>query len=240
MSRPTFYYFAFICLLFTSYAFANTFSSFGNEFLGLKIQRREEGSGDSKSETTQNKSEKETPAKKPKQDTAQNNIYSAQKTWCNDNSNFCTNICLNITAGSPRTKTCNYKTLEWNCVCGNGTSPDPKSKNNSFISYSTVFTFPISYYKCTDEVNKCQKKCSPGDNVCAASCANQRTCTAVNDPNVGKVNTISIEDDTSAEKKKNEVSASNLDYLFNSGSLVSSNFLTVFFLASFSIVSFVF
>ncbi|PVU89165.1 hypothetical protein BB561_005509 [Smittium simulii] len=64
---------------------------------------------------------------KSNKDETDKNLLNAQKTWCNDNANFCNNICLNITAGSPSDKRCNYKTLAFNCICGNGTIPDQKS-----------------------------------------------------------------------------------------------------------------
>ncbi|KAJ2710160.1 hypothetical protein H4R19_003888, partial [Coemansia spiralis] len=40
-------------------------------------------------------------------------------TWCNDNTNFCQNVCLNKTWGSPINDGCDADTLNWHCTCGN-------------------------------------------------------------------------------------------------------------------------
>ncbi|PVU99290.1 hypothetical protein BB559_000848 [Furculomyces boomerangus] len=145
--------------------------------------------------------------KKPtKKDDEQSMLDGVKKTWCNDNANFCTNVCLNITAGMPVKKSCNYKSLEWSCVCGNGTVPDLR-----------IFTFPVDYYKCTAEVSECQKQCGSGNSACTVTCSNSKNCTAPNDPYAGQIAKdvdpkVFGSNDTSTKKDNGFV---NHDYLFN-------------------------
>ncbi|KAJ1727837.1 hypothetical protein LPJ61_004365, partial [Coemansia biformis] len=58
-------------------------------------------------------------------------------TWCNDNTNFCKNVCLNKTWGMPINDECDADNLSWHCTCGNGRNPDPD-----------VYTFPVMLYMC--------------------------------------------------------------------------------------------
>ncbi|KAJ2845322.1 hypothetical protein GGI22_006596 [Coemansia erecta] len=96
-------------------------------------------------------------------------------TVCNDNSNFCNNVCLNKTWGSPLNSDCEASDLNWHCTCGNGKNPDPD-----------VYTFPVMHFTCQMEVGQCQNNCAIGDIRCTQECQSDRNCTAPNDPNAGK------------------------------------------------------
>ncbi|KAJ2159218.1 hypothetical protein GGF46_003188 [Coemansia sp. RSA 552] len=96
-------------------------------------------------------------------------------TWCNDNTNFCQNICLNKTWGAAINDKCEATDLEWHCTCGNGKNPD-----------ADVYTFPVMHYQCQYEVRQCQNNCATGDIRCTQECQSDRNCTAANDPNAGK------------------------------------------------------
>ncbi|KAJ1999970.1 hypothetical protein GGI04_002960 [Coemansia thaxteri] len=96
-------------------------------------------------------------------------------TWCNDNSNFCNNVCLNMTWGAPINDGCDASSLQWHCTCGNGKNPDPD-----------VYTFPVMHYQCQYEVYQCQNNCATGDIRCTQECQGDRNCTAPKDPNAGK------------------------------------------------------
>ncbi|KAJ2720022.1 hypothetical protein GGI07_004860 [Coemansia sp. Benny D115] len=96
-------------------------------------------------------------------------------TWCNDNTNFCDNVCLNKTWGAPINDGCEASNLQWHCTCGNGKNPDPD-----------VYTFPVMHYQCQYEVYQCQNNCATGDIRCTQECQGDRNCTAPKDPNFGK------------------------------------------------------
>ncbi|KAJ1835763.1 hypothetical protein LPJ63_000827 [Coemansia sp. RSA 2711] len=107
-------------------------------------------------------------------------------TWCNDNTNFCNNVCLNMTWGSPINDGCEASDLSWHCTCGNGKNPDPDT-----------YTFPVMHYQCQYEVHQCQNNCATGDIRCTQECQGDRNCTAPNDPNLGKT-AVSESDDATA------------------------------------------
>ncbi|KAJ2778957.1 hypothetical protein H4R18_004291 [Coemansia javaensis] len=96
-------------------------------------------------------------------------------TWCNDNTNFCQNVCLNKTWGAPINDQCDADSLSWHCTCGNGKNPDPDT-----------YTFPVMLYECQYEIYQCQTNCATGDIRCTQECQGDRNCTAPNDPNNGK------------------------------------------------------
>ncbi|ORX63647.1 hypothetical protein DL89DRAFT_206016, partial [Linderina pennispora] len=90
-----------------------------------------------------------------------------KSTWCNDNTNFCNNVCLNMTWGAPINDGCEASNLQWHCTCGNGKNPDPD-----------IYTFPVMHYTCQHEVQQCQDHCSTGDIRCTQECQGDRNCTA--------------------------------------------------------------
>ncbi|PVU89166.1 hypothetical protein BB561_005508, partial [Smittium simulii] len=86
------------------------------------------------------------------------------------------------------------------------------------------FTFPITYYKCTKDVEICKNQCG-SDSACSLRCSNSKNCTAVNDPNAGKIGeeldlSQNNKDSTDSTKTSSYV---NRDYLFSSSTLLSSN-----------------
>ncbi|KAJ2774846.1 hypothetical protein IWQ57_000646 [Coemansia nantahalensis] len=107
-------------------------------------------------------------------------------TWCNDNTNFCQNVCLNKTWGAPINDGCDADSLNWHCTCGNGKNPDPD-----------VYTFPVMLYECQYDVYQCQTNCATGDIRCTQECQSDRNCTAPNDPNNGKTAAPEPDDATS-------------------------------------------
>lgn len=96
-------------------------------------------------------------------------------TWCDDNTNFCQNVCLNKTWGAPINDHCDPSSLNWHCTCGNGKNPSPD-----------IYTFPVMHYVCQHEVYQCQNSCATGDLRCTQECQSDKNCTAPNDPNAGK------------------------------------------------------
>ncbi|KAJ1987651.1 hypothetical protein H4R33_002779 [Dimargaris cristalligena] len=112
---------------------------------------------------------------------------AVKKSWCNQNNQFCTNVCLNMTS-SAKTATCDYKSLTYECLCKNNQQPD-----------SNTYTFPVVYYSCIQSVQDCQQKtCKNGDTICQQNC--QKDCSAINDPFAGNVTQevpTTIDEDTS-------------------------------------------
>ncbi|KAJ2823270.1 hypothetical protein IWW50_003852 [Coemansia erecta] len=108
-----------------------------------------------------------------------------KNTWCNDNTNFCNNVCLNMTWGAPINDGCDASNLQWHCTCGNGKNPDPDT-----------YTFPVMHYQCQYEVHQCQNNCATGDIRCTQECQGDRNCTAPNDPNNGKTTLPETDDAT--------------------------------------------
>ncbi|KAJ1929568.1 hypothetical protein IWQ60_001055 [Tieghemiomyces parasiticus] len=129
--------------------------------------------GQSTTEATHaNKPTATTASKKP----AATSVSTAVKqTWCNENNQFCKNVCLNMTS-SAATVNCDTGSLTYACTCKNGKSPDPNT-----------YTFPVDYYKCTTSVQSCQSACKNGDAICQQNC--QKDCSAINDPFAGNVTT---------------------------------------------------
>ncbi|KAJ2665623.1 hypothetical protein IWW48_000074 [Coemansia sp. RSA 1200] len=130
-------------------------------------------------------------------------------TVCNDNSNFCNNVCLNVTWGSPLNSDCDASDLNWHCTCGNGKNPDPD-----------VYTFPVMHFECQQEVQQCQANCATGDIRCTQECQSDRNCTAPNDPNAGK--TASPESDAAATDGLDSVEPTDPVNFFSAASYVSA------------------
>ncbi|KAI9504716.1 hypothetical protein GGI25_002923 [Coemansia spiralis] len=130
-------------------------------------------------------------------------------TLCNDNSNFCNNVCLNMTWGEPLNSGCEATDLQWHCTCGNGKNPDPD-----------IYTFPVMHFQCQQEVKQCQDNCATGDTYCTQMCQEGRNCTAPNDPNAGK--TAEPETDVATDGLDSDNGNSNPINFFSSASFIST------------------
>ncbi|KAJ1856080.1 hypothetical protein IW147_004429 [Coemansia sp. RSA 720] len=133
-----------------------------------------------------------------------------KNTWCNDNTNFCQNVCLNLTWGSPINDGCEPSSLQWHCTCGNGKNPDPDT-----------FTFPVMHYQCQYEVHQCQVNCATGDIRCTQECQGDRNCTAPNDPNNGKT-TVPETDDATDGLDSSDGAATDPVNFFSAASVLST------------------
>ncbi|KAJ2783458.1 hypothetical protein GGI15_002585 [Coemansia interrupta] len=132
-------------------------------------------------------------------------------TWCNDNTNFCDNVCLNKTWGAPINDACEASDLQWHCTCGNGKNPDPD-----------VYTFPVMHYQCQYEVYQCQNNCATGDIRCTQECQGDRNCTAPKDPNFGKTALPETDDGESGLDTQDAGSNDPVNFFSDASSMIST------------------
>ncbi|KAJ5936172.1 hypothetical protein N7454_005470 [Penicillium verhagenii] len=91
-----------------------------------------------------------------------------RENWCNSQIYSCPILCLQ-TANSTGAlvNNCSPKTLEYECECSNGVSPN-----------ATEFSQTMSYYICTEANNQCVAKCA--DAICQEDCRSDHPCGAQN------------------------------------------------------------
>lgn len=84
---------------------------------------------------------------------------ATKQTWCSDQQATCRNICLNSNNNDPITNYCIADTLQYDCVCSDGTRPN-----------STEYTQTIPYFTCTADQQTCINNCQPTTQQCVNDC----------------------------------------------------------------------
>ncbi|KAJ5765365.1 hypothetical protein N7520_004924 [Penicillium odoratum] len=86
--------------------------------------------------------------------------------WCNSQIQSCPLLCLQManTTGA-LTNDCSPKTLDYQCICSNGISPN-----------SSEYSLTMPYFICTEANNQCVTKCT--DSTCQGACRSDHPCGA--------------------------------------------------------------
>lgn len=92
---------------------------------------------------------------------------STRKTWCQQEISTCPLICQQVPPGTTETNTCDWETLTYGCVCGNGLQPNVSE-----------YSLTLPFFTCQEFGIQCQKNCN-GDNLCQAACLSDHPCGAL-------------------------------------------------------------
>ncbi|KFX89609.1 hypothetical protein O988_08573 [Pseudogymnoascus sp. VKM F-3808] len=101
--------------------------------------------------------------------------------WCNDQKSTCPLLCTQYPGGSMTTAAndCDAETLTYDCVCGNGLSPN-----------MTEYSLTIPFHICIEWGQQCVKGCNDV-NTCQAACVEQHPCGALDPSRVNATATTS-------------------------------------------------
>jgi len=104
---------------------------------------------------------------------------ATRSSWCQSQIATCPLICLQSPGASGTTSAndCDATTLAFECVCGNGLTPN-----------ATVFSLTIPYFICEAFGTQCVAGCA-GDTTCQSACRQDNLCGAQN-PTRGNVSTV--------------------------------------------------
>jgi hypothetical protein len=93
-----------------------------------------------------------------------------RKSWCQSQQSSCPLLCLQLSGSSSTTaaNTCDPETLDFECICGNGQSPN-----------ASEYSQTLPYFICTQYNTQCVMGCS-GDSTCQAACVDDHPCGAQN------------------------------------------------------------
>lgn len=111
-----------------------------------------------------------------------NSVPLSQRTsWCQSQINSCPLLCLQLPGESSTTDAndCDPNTLTYDCVCGNGQSPN-----------ASEFSQTLPYFICTEYGSQCIANCG-GDTTCQSDCRSQHPCGAQNPTRVNVTTTSS-------------------------------------------------
>jgi len=102
--------------------------------------------------------------------------------WCEAQISSCPLLCTQFPGGSSTTaaNTCDPKTLQYYCICGNGLSPN-----------ASQYSQTIPYFECVEWGQNCVASCGANNNICAASCLQNNPCGAQNPIRVNVTSTSS-------------------------------------------------
>ncbi|KUJ24347.1 uncharacterized protein LY89DRAFT_679505 [Mollisia scopiformis] len=105
---------------------------------------------------------------------------SDRTSWCQSQMTSCPLLCLQLPGESSTTDAndCDPTTLTYDCVCGNGMSPN-----------ASEYSQTLPYFICTEYGNQCVAACG-GDTNCQSNCRSQHPCGA-QDPTRVNVTTTS-------------------------------------------------
>jgi len=86
---------------------------------------------------------------------------SQRDTWCQSQQTACPLLCLQLPGESSTTdaNTCDADTLTYQCVCGNGQSPN-----------ASEYSQTLPYFICTEYGTQCVNACANGDTSCQSAC----------------------------------------------------------------------
>ncbi|CAG8144617.1 unnamed protein product [Penicillium salamii] len=113
---------------------------------------------------------------------------ATREAWCNSQTSACPLLCLQISgaSGSPTSNNCSATTLDYDCLCSNGVTPN-----------ATEYSQTIPYYTCTEANNQCVAKCN-GDSNCQYDCRTKNPCGAQDPKRVNATNTTATAAATTA------------------------------------------
>ncbi|OJJ71632.1 hypothetical protein ASPBRDRAFT_30044 [Aspergillus brasiliensis CBS 101740] len=99
--------------------------------------------------------------------------------WCQSQTSSCPLLCYQLpnASGSPKENTCDAKTLQYQCICSNGLSPN-----------ASQYSQTIPYFVCTEQNDECVQKCN-GDSSCQSDCRSEHPCGAQNPKRVNVTST---------------------------------------------------
>jgi len=105
---------------------------------------------------------------------------STRTSWCQTQMTSCPLLCLQLPGESSTTEAndCNPNTLTFDCICGNGQSPN-----------ASEFSQTLPYFICTEYGTQCVAGCG-GNTACQSACRDDHPCGA-QDPTRVNVTTTS-------------------------------------------------
>jgi len=110
---------------------------------------------------------------------------STRDSWCTDQTTTCPLLCTQETnSATTYANDCNPNTLQWDCVCKNGLSPNVSQ-----------YSLTIPYHECEEYGNQCVTACGLSNNACSQNCRTQNVCGA-QDPT--RVNTTTTSSSTTS------------------------------------------
>jgi len=106
---------------------------------------------------------------------------STRSQWCQSQITSCPLLCLQLPGASGTTSAndCDATTLTFDCVCGNGQSPN-----------ASEYSQTIPYFECQEYGDQCVTACN-GDSTCQAACRDDNPCGAQNPTRVNVTSTSS-------------------------------------------------
>jgi len=95
---------------------------------------------------------------------------ATRDSWCTDQTTTCPLLCTQETnSATTYANDCSPSTLQWDCVCKNGLSPNVSQ-----------YSLTIPYHECQEWGNQCVAACPISNSACAQNCRTQYTCGANN------------------------------------------------------------
>jgi len=107
---------------------------------------------------------------------------SERTSWCETQMESCPVICLQlpgVTSTTTDANDCNPNTLTYDCVCGNGMSPN-----------ASEYSQTLPYFVCTEYGSQCIAGCG-GNTACQSDCRSQHPCGAQDPPRINVTTTSS-------------------------------------------------
>lgn len=107
---------------------------------------------------------------------------ATRRSWCVSQSSVCPLLCTQINNGSQTTTSndCDAATLTFDCVCGNGLSPN-----------ASEFSQTIPFFECQEYGNQCVAACG-GNTPCQSACRQDHPCGAQNPTRVNTTTTATM------------------------------------------------
>jgi len=111
---------------------------------------------------------------------------STRNSWCQSQTTTCPLLCLQLPGASSTTaeNDCDATTLQYNCICGNGMSPN-----------ASEYSQTLPYFLCTEYGSQCVAACG-GATSCQSDCRQQHPCGAQNPTKVNVTSTSSVASST--------------------------------------------
>lgn len=103
--------------------------------------------------------------------------------WCVTQKSSCPLLCLQLPGESSTTSTnkCDAASLTYQCVCGNGLSPN-----------ASEYSQTLPFFICSEYGNQCVKNCYAGNTQCQSDCRNNNRCGAQDPTRVNVTSSSSI------------------------------------------------
>jgi hypothetical protein len=108
---------------------------------------------------------------------------ATRQNWCQAQISSCPLLCLQNQGADASTTTandCDATTLTYDCVCGNGYTPN-------VANYSQT----IPFFECQEYGNQCVNSCGSGDTACQSACRDDHPCGAQNPTRINATSTSS-------------------------------------------------